>query len=1431
MSDTIENRSGGADLNAGHDITIGGDVVGRDKIVSNIYLGDQQYDVHGLANPYLGLQSFTYGDHVKYAGREKLIAETVARLTAPDEPLALLFITGASGSGKSSFVQAGVLPALEKHYAALNVKWAVFRPSRDPLTALADALWRQLGLPQFDAHTTSPEAFNDFLKTNTPPQQVNVIVIDQFEELFTQSAAQPRDALFNLLTQLPPFRVTRTHIIATVRADYLPELFALPVLYDIAKRGIDLRAMSVDELREAIQQPLRAAYPDKDKRFQDELVERLAHDSAEDAAYLPLLQVTLEEIWRKGTLTIGSYINLADAIKQRADKVLAYQDYDAAQPNQPRPPEEQAAILNLCLALVDVSLDDEARRDVRRRRSKAELISGAPERTRLIDTLAQARLLSVGTESGEPARVEVDLIHETLLSNWDRLRQAITERRHELRQRVRFEQQLKEWIGQNRSDDYLLSGVRLAEAHELERRNDIAMHNGDAKDFVRRSVEREEARRQKEIKNARRRATIFFIVAAVALVAAVIALFFGDQSSRNANLAEHNAATAQAASTKSVAEASSRATAEANALTQRDEARQQSQLSLSRELAAVAISELDVDPERSILVALEANNVLRTYEAEDALRRALSASQIITQLRGHEGGVIDAQFSPDGQWIVTAGGDKTARVWEAATGKEVTILRGHEDIILCAQFSPDGKQILTSSPDGTVRVWDAATGKEIAKLPQYKRSHLNAQFSPNGQWIVTAGEDETTVTVWDAATDKEVARLRGHEKEISDVQFSPNGLWIVTASSDKTARVWETATGKEVVTLLGHDSLLIKTAQFSPDGKQIITTSGDKTSRIWDAATGRSVAILSVPGRLYGDWSAQFSPDGKWIVTASDYGTPNYEQAARVWEAATGRQVATLPGHMGGVKSAQFSPDGRWIVTVGYYDHTVRIWEAATGQVVATLRGGASSARFSPDGQRILTANGDGVARIWASAGREVATLRGHMGGIKRAQFSPDGKWILTTSGYGTGTADGSASTGDGTARVWEAATGKEVAKWRCQCSEMEAQFSSDGQWVITRSWGTLWIWEAATGRELATFSLGDLISNMLISPDGRWIVTIGNYGFPIGDSTARARVWETMTGKNVAMLRGNEVSISDAQFSPDGQWIVTIGGDKFARVWEVATGKEVATLRGHEGIVTSAQFSSDGKQIVTTSDDNTVRVWEAATGRQVATLPEMEHGYKSVRYSPDGQWLVTSKWDATAQIWAAATGKEVATLSGLKDDVMQFSPDSKYIVTTSIDKTTRLWEVATGKEVAMLHGYWGGADRLRFSPDGYWIVTEGTVAETSAQLWEAAMGKEVATLRGHVDMLTDAQFSPDGKWIITTSADGTARVYMVKIDDLIALAKTRVTRELTCEERAQYLHQDEACTTPTPLPVATFMQSPLATPGSSPLATPILSPLVTLAP
>ncbi len=967
----ITNVSGGVNLDAQHDVNIGGDVVGRDKITHTeqidtgggaavkgdvivdrggtfigrdqiVITGDQQYDVHGLANPYLGLQSFTYADHAKYAGREKLIAETVARLTAPDNPLSLLFVTGASGSGKSSFVQAAVLPTLEQHYAALSVKYTVFRPSRDPLSALADALWRQLGLPQFDASTD----FGEFLKTHTPPQQVNVIVIDQFEELFTQSNAQPRDALFSLLTHLPSFRSTHTHIIATVRADYLPELFALRELYDIAKRGIDLRAMSVDELREAIQQPPRATHPDKDKRFQAELVDRLARDAAEDAAYLPLLQVTLEETWRKGTLTLGVYTNLADAIKQRADKVLEYQDYDAAQPSQPRTPGEQAAILNLCLDLVDVSLDDEARRDVRRRRTKDELISGAPERARLIDTLTQARLLSVGTDSGESSRIEVDLIHETLLSNWDRLRQAIAERRHELRQRVRFEQQLKEWIGQNRSDDYLLSGVRLAEARDLERHDDIALHNANAKDFVRLSIERDEARRLKELKDARRRAVVFSIVALVALVAAGIAFFFGDQSSRNADLAEHNAATAQAA--------------EATALAQRDEAKRQAQLAFSRQLAAQALSRLDNQMEVSLLLSVEAERAADTAEARTGLLSGLQHSQ-----------KFESFILGSGQTVA---------------------------------FSPaeHGKTLASSSPDGII-LWDVSN----LQTPQALGVPLTGNawriaFSPDGETLA-AGKGDGTIMLWNVSNPQSPKAwgppLSGQSWGVDSIAFSPDNRTL--ASSSGKCDTLATCNQGEIILWdvtnlrspkawgppLTRYTSPVDSVAFSPDGKMLASGScGNRVDAyhcvqgeiiLWEVSNPQAPRVLGMPITGHSDNvnSVAFSPNGKTLASGS-CAKPDGSLCTLgeiiLWDVSDPQTPKVLggplTGHSDDVRSVAFSPDGEMLAS-GSRDGTIILWDVSDPRspipLGAPLEGHHTDVdvAFSPDSKTL--ASGNGKILLW----------------------------------------------------------------------------------------------------------------------------------------------------------------------------------------------------------------------------------------------------------------------------------------------------------------------------------------------------------------------------------------------------------------------------------------------------------------------------------
>jgi WD40 repeat protein/energy-coupling factor transporter ATP-binding protein EcfA2 len=341
---------------------------------------------------------------------------------------------------------------------------------------------------------------------------------------------------------------------------------------------------------------------------------------------------------------------------------------------------------------------------------------------------------------------------------------------------------------------------------------------------------------------------------------------------------------------------------------------------------------------------------------------ASSGQPIGEQLTGHGDAITSAAFSPDGQRIITVSLDKTARVWDAASGRAIGELIGHQDTVWTATFSPDGKRIVTASRDKTARIWDTASGKPVGEpFEGHEGPVLSAMFSPDGKRIVTASRDKTA-GIWDTASGKPVGEpLDGHEGPVISAAFSPDGARIVTASWDRTARIWDVASGKQVgEPLKGHNDYVI-TAAFSPDGKRIVTASKDKTARIWDAASGKPVGE-PLKGHSGAVFTAAFSPDGQRIVTASE------DRTARIWDVASGKAIGEpLKGHQALVHSASFSPDGKRIVTASW-DKTARIWDALSGKAIAEFRGhdeAVESAAFSPDGQRIVTASQDKTARIW----------------------------------------------------------------------------------------------------------------------------------------------------------------------------------------------------------------------------------------------------------------------------------------------------------------------------------------------------------------------------------------------------------------------------------------------------------------------------------
>src|SRR5271166_1909826 len=316
-----------------------------------------------------------------------------------------------------------------------------------------------------------------------------------------------------------------------------------------------------------------------------------------------------------------------------------------------------------------------------------------------------------------------------------------------------------------------------------------------------------------------------------------------------------------------------------------------------------------------------------------------------------------AAFSPDGKRVVTVSDDKTARVWDADTGKPLASLQGHTQSVRSAAFSPDGKRVVTVSDDKTARVWDANSGKPLAPLQGHTVQVLIAAFSPDGKRVVTASADKTA-RVWDADSGKTLAPLQGHTDQVLTAAFSPDGKRVVTASYDKTARVWDADSGKPLACLQGHAAPVL-TAAFSPDGKRVVTASFDKTARVWDAESGTLLAPLR--GHTNEVFSAAFSPDGERVVTAS------FDKTARVWDAGSGQTLASLQGHTATVYSAAFSPDGERVVTASD-DNTARVWDADSGNTLASLQGHKApvySAAFSPDGKRVVTASYDNTARVW----------------------------------------------------------------------------------------------------------------------------------------------------------------------------------------------------------------------------------------------------------------------------------------------------------------------------------------------------------------------------------------------------------------------------------------------------------------------------------
>jgi WD40 repeat protein/transcriptional regulator with XRE-family HTH domain len=1154
--------------------------------------------------PYKGLDAFEEEDADLFFGREQIVSELVRRV----EESRAMFVMGPSGSGKSSLVRAGLIPALKRGEIKTlhSERWLyeTIKPGRDPITELARAVSSMAGTTNAGGEVRAKALKDESIFTQwcqialrESRDKRAIIFIDQFEEIFTQaSEEEERSAFLNMLTHAATAESSRVILLFAMRSDFVLNCATYPQLNALFnQQSIQIGAMEINELVRAIAQPA----VNVGLHMDHDLVEQIIDDMQGEPGALPLMQFALKDLFdaqqAKGehiNLNLSNYLQrggIHKSLERHADNAFA-KLYD----------NERELARFVFSRLIEIG---QGTQDTRRTSLLSEIIpsgSSASDVELVVQKLADARLITIDEQAG------VDLVtisHEKLIEAWPWLKELVNENRDIIALQNEIARDAIEWYDAKRDISYLYTGARLASAYEELASKKLALR-GIAYEFLLAG-------------QARRQRNRFALIAGIStiiilLIGAVIV--FRNQATRSANIAT----TAQAAEGEAIAQKATAQSESQARSTQQSISEANFQHAEALRLAAEASNLISSQgiPEQIALLSLRSMNIQYTPQGDAALSGAATliypeqvyvVSQSVFNVMNLINGVA---FSPDAKHIVTGSGYPYATLWDAVTGEEVRRLVGHGASLTGVAYSSDGKYVLTGSWDKTAIMWEIVNGKQVHRFIGHTDTVWSVTFSPDGDLVLTGGHDGTA-RLWDAATGKVIFRFISQAVWVQSVAFSPNGNYALLGTSDGAIELWNVQTGMEMRKFMGHTSS-VNSVAFSPDGKFILAGGDDHVAKLWDAATGTE--LQSFIGHTNAIQSVAFSPDGKYIFSGSDDGT------ARKWDPRSGQELQryTGPATVGGNVSMPIavSKAGNLLLTASSEGET-RLWNINATPKLPVFKNtdDVNGLAFSTNGRYVLTGDSNGVVRMWdAATGTELQSFIGHTNAIQSVAFSPNGKYILT-GGW------------DHTVRLWDIETDKELRKFIGPATEVHSvAFSPDGKYVAAGALDGVWLWSTETGKEVWQPRDVNRVLRIAFSPDGKYVASVD-------DGNSQARLWDVSTGKPSFSTYGFN-AFNTVAFSADGKQLLTASDDYTVRLWSIRPDMQILQFTGHTANVLTAVFSPNGKYVATASADGTARLWDAQTGQELRRFIGHTAVVENVVFSPDGKYLLTGSDDGTARLW-----------------------------------------------------------------------------------------------------------------------------------------------------------------------------------------------------